>query len=1035
MVPPPPKQKAKTLVVGETEPSTNDDSGTESESLSEVSYGLTEEQEKRYRYLLGDSELFDRFVEAKRKGESPLEVLTSLRTSKSGGNGGEEDEDRRHHNRKDEREEDADLMDEANEPVTPVFTESPPYVEGGTMRPYQIQGLNWLISLYEHRINGILADEMGLGKTLQTLSLLGYLKTFRGISGPHLLVVPKSTLQNWLNESRRWIPSLDSFIFHGDKETRAQLIKERLREGSFDVCITSYEMCLSERAALRRIPWCYLVIDEAHRIKNEASKLAGIVRELRSTSRLLITGTPLQNNLHELWALLNFLLPDIFSSAEDFDAWFESHSGKAQDEMVTHLRRLLQPFLLRRLKADVEHSLLPKKELNLYVGMSEMQRTWYRRILERDIAAVNGLVKGGEGRVRLLNVVMQLRKCCNHPYLFDGAEPGPPYTTDEHLVQNCGKMQVLDGLLTRLKAAGSRVLLFSQMSRALDILEDYCVFRGYAYCRIDGQTAHEERIQAIEDFNRPGSDKFVFLLTTRAGGLGINLATADIVILYDSDWNPQVDLQAQDRAHRIGQTKQVCVFRLVAEHTIEEKIIEKALQKLRLDQLVIQQGKLTNVNRPLSQDEMLTMIRHGAEKILSGDSGASSTAGTTSAGPDIEELLRRGEERTKELQGKYQNVGYEDLQKFTIEAPSLPIMSGTDHQEDYGEGSLASAVGGGLLFLQPGKRERKGNYHVDSYFREALRIHPVRPKSSKPPMPRDHVTLHDFQFYPSKLQELLDREVLAYQREVGYKIPVGNGDDQGAGGEEEDEEEREKRLADQKAIDTAEPLTPAEQVERAALLEKGFRDWNRRDYLAFLRAVEKYGRDAHLKAEIEGKTPAQVAAYAKVFWANLMRLSDYEKIEGFLEAHDAKKRRDHALQALLTRKLAAHRKARTPPHISYGGARGKQWTEEEDIFLLTNWADIGVGREDAMLLLRERILAAPAFRFDWFIKTRTLGDLQKRCQKLIGLIEKEEAHGKGTAAATNGDQGSEKKTSSRSRSSSTTWKDASGSRRKKSKAK
>lgn len=917
--------------------------------------------------MLGDSELFDRFIEAKRKGESPLEVLTHSTTSSAH----VQKDISVHRHRKEEYDEDEELLDDLTSTPTTVFTESPAYVEGGKMRSYQVQGLNWLITLYEHHINGILADEMGLGKTLQTLSLLGYLKNLKRESGPHLLVVPKSTLQNWANECRRWVPSLVAFIFHGDKEHRVELTNSRLKKGDFDVCITSYEMCLVERAALRKINWQYLVIDEAHRIKNEASKLAGIVREFKSASRLLITGTPLQNNLHELWALLNFLLPDIFSSSDDFDAWFASHSSKAQDEMVTQLRRLLQPFLLRRLKADVEHSLLPKKEVNLYVGMSAMQKTWYRRILERDIAAVNGLGKGSEGRVRLLNIVMQLRKCCNHPYLFDGAEPGPPYTTDQHLIDNCGKLQVLDKLLTRLKANGSRVLLFSQMSRALDVLEDYCVFRNYLYCRIDGQTPHEERIEAIEEFNRPESEKFIFLLTTRAGGLGINLATADIVILYDSDWNPQVDLQAQDRAHRIGQTKQVCVFRLVTEHSIEEKIIEKALQKLRLDQLVIQQGKLTNVNRPLSQEEMLAMIRHGAQEILSG------SADKNDVGDDIEELMKRGEARTKELQCKYQNVGYEDLQKFTIEAPSNVVLH---RDEEYG--NMMTIEDGSMFFLAPGKRERKGNYAVDSYFREALRIHPQKPKVIKPPMPKDYFVAHDFQFFPPRLSELMDREVYYYQKQVGYTISVG---------EEETPEERSKRENEQKMIDTAKGLSESELEEKIALINQGFKDWSRRDYSAFLKGVEKYGKDVANKMEIEGKTREEIKRYSNVFWSNLTSLSDYEKIEAYLEAHSIKRKRDAHLQNLLDRKLSAHRRGRTPLHIPYHGGKGKQWTEEEDAFLLENYADIGVGKEDVFFLLRERILASPMFRFDWFIKTRTVADIQRRCHKLVSFLERDDA--------------------------------------------
>ncbi|CAJ0637869.1 226_t:CDS:2 [Entrophospora sp. SA101] len=374
---------------------------------------------------------------------------------------------RRH--RKTEKDEDEELLkdeaDESNEITS--FTESPSYIKNGVMRDYQIQGLNWLISLYENQLNGILADEMGLGKTLQTISFLGYLRDFRNISGPHLIVAPKSTLNNWQKEFNNWIPDYNTKI----KE-------ERLVKLDFQVCITSYEMCLIEKAALKKFEFQYIVIDEAHRIKNENSMLSQIVRIFQSKNRLLITGTPLQNNLHELWALLNFLLPDLFSSSDDFDSWFESQDGD-QDKVVQQLHKVLRPFLLRRIKSDVEKSLLPKKEVNIYVGMSTMQRKWYQRILEKDIAAVNGALGKGESKTRLLNIVMQLRKCCNHPYLFDGAEPGPPYTNDVHIIENSGKMIVLDKLLKRLKAQGSRVLLFSQMSRVLDILEDYCIFKNY----------------------------------------------------------------------------------------------------------------------------------------------------------------------------------------------------------------------------------------------------------------------------------------------------------------------------------------------------------------------------------------------------------------------------------------------------------------------------------------------------------------------------------------------------------------------------
>lgn len=791
-----------------------------------------------------------------------------------------------------------------------------------------------------------------------------------------------------------------SFIFHGDKSTRSDLIASHLKNPtSFDVCITSYEMCLSEKAALRKIQWEYIVIDEAHRIKNESSKLAVIVREFRCNRRLLITGTPLQNNLHELWALLNFLLPDIFDSVEHFENWFENHSSVDHEEMSKQLRLLLHPFLLRRLKADVEHTLKPKKEVNLYVGLTDMQRNWYKSILERDIGAVNGLVKNKEGKMRLLNIVMQLRKCCNHPYLFDGAEPGPPFTTDEHLVFNSGKMLVLDKLLARFKANGSRVLLFSQMSRMLDVFEDYCTFRNYQYCRIDGQTAHEDRIGAIEEYNKPDSEKFIFLLTTRAGGLGINLATADIVIIYDSDWNPQVDLQAQDRAHRIGQTKQVCVFRMVTENTIEEKVIEKALQKLRLDQLVIQQGKLTNVNKALSQDEMLSMIRHGAEQIFaSGNAGGSkrkdasiSAAGADEAADiDIEELLRKGEEKTKELVEKYQNVGYDDLQKFSIETAAVSTISpvGID------DAQIAQNLQNQMLFLgTTGKRERKVNYDVDSYFGETLRIHPPKPKSQKAPIPKNVPILHDFQFFPARLHELVEREIWAYQQSVNYQILIPA---------DEDEEARLERESEQALIDSAVSLNEVEEEEKKHLLKvEGFPQWSRKEYVVFLKAIEHHGKDDYksIAAEIESKSQAEVKAYSQVFWRNLSSLKDADRIQSMLERTEERLRRNAQIQSTLQRKIARHQKSRTPLRITYFGGKGREYTEEEDIFLIENLAEIGYDQgEEAFEVLRERILQSPLFRFDWLIKTRSPAELQKRCHRLITFIERE--HREAAASST-----------------------------------
>ncbi|ONM32105.1 ISWI chromatin-remodeling complex ATPase CHR11 [Zea mays] len=601
----------------------------------------------RLKYLLQQTEIFAHFAKGSQSNEK----------KPRGRYGAEESLGGRHASKMTEEEEDEEYLKEEEDALAGAGGTrlvSQPSCIKGKMRDYQLAGLNWLIRLYENGINGILADEMGLGKTLQTISLLGYLHEFRGIAGPHMVVAPKSTLGNWMKEIQRFCPILRAVKFLGNPEERNHIRDNLLQPGKFDVCVTSFEMAIKEKSALRRFSWRYIIIDEAHRIKNENSLLSKTMRIYNTNYRLLITGTPLQNNLHELWALLNFLLPEIFSSAETFDEWFQISGENDQQEVVQQLHKVLRPFLLRRLKSDVEKGLPPKKETILKVGMSQMQKQYYRALLQKDLEVINA---GGE-RKRLLNIAMQLRKCCNHPYLFQGAEPGPPYTTGEHLIENAGKMVLLDKLLPKLKERDSRVLIFSQMTRLLDILEDYLMYRGYQYCRIDGNTGGEDRDASIEAFNSPGSEKFVFLLSTRAGGLGINLATADVVVLYDSDWNPQADLQAQDRAHRIGQKKEVQVFRFCTEYTIEEKVIERAYKKLALDALVIQQGRLAE-QKTVNKDDLLQMVRFGAEMVFS-------SKDSTITDEDIDRIIAKGEETTAELDAKMKKFT-EDAIKFKMD--------------------------------------------------------------------------------------------------------------------------------------------------------------------------------------------------------------------------------------------------------------------------------------------------------------------------------------------------------------------------------
>lgn len=952
---------------------------------------------RRFRYLLGLTDLFRHFIDTnpdpKIRGimdeidrQDQEEQIKAAGNKRKGGAAG----DRR---RRTEKEEDAELLRQGKlegKKEQTLFRESPSFVQNGEMRDYQVAGLNWLISLHENGISGILADEMGLGKTLQTIAFLGYLRFICGITGPHLITVPKSTLDNWQREFTKWIPEVNVLILQGAKDDRHQLINDRLIDEKFDVCITSYEMVLREKAHLKKFAWEYIIIDEAHRIKNEESALAQIIRIFNSRNRLLITGTPLQNNLHELWALLNFLLPDVFGDSEAFDQWFSNQEAD-QDTVVQQLHKVLRPFLLRRVKSDVEKSLLPKKEINLYVGMSAMQIKWYKSILEKDIDAVNGAAGKKESKTRLLNIVMQLRKCCNHPYLFDGAEPGPPYTTDEHLVENAAKMVMLDKLLKRMQAQGSRVLIFSQMSRVLDILEDYSVMRGFQYCRIDGSTAHEDRIAAIDEYNKEGSEKFLFLLTTRAGGLGINLTSADIVVLFDSDWNPQADLQAMDRAHRIGQTKQVVVFRFITERAIEEKVLERAAQKLRLDQLVIQQGRTQQqVKQAASKDELLGMIQHGAEKIFqeSETMGALGTNGELTE-DDFEDIMRKGEERTKEMNAKYEKLGIDDLQNFSSEAGTY---------EWNGESFInARKKEIGLNWIHPSKRERKEqSYSMDKYYRNALATGGPRP-DPKPKVPRapKQVPMHDYQFFAPRLGDLQEKETAWFRKENGLKAPLAEGD------EESLEQRLEDQQLEQQMIDEAEPLTEEEITEKDFLQGEGFGDWNKRDFQQFINGSAKYGRNNYeaISYEVDSKSPQEIKQYAKVFWKRYTEIANYEKHTSAIKEGEQKAKRIIEQREMLHKKLKMYRVPLQQLKLSYtvSTTNKKVYTEEEDRFLLVMLDKYGLDSENLYENIRDEIRESPLFRFDWFFLSRTPTELSRRCATLITTVTREMEGGKENA--------------------------------------
>ncbi|KAH7324661.1 SNF2 family DNA-dependent ATPase [Stachybotrys elegans] len=669
------------------------------------------------------------------------------------------------------------------------MAKQPKCMVGGTMRDYQLEGLTWMYEICSQGMSGILADEMGLGKTVQTISLIALLREQENYLGPHLIVAPLSTLSNWMDEFDKWTPSIPVVMYHGLKEQRDEIFQTKMMRNlkggrptdKFPVVCTSYEMVLRDQSNLSRINWEFIIIDEGHRMKNADAKLFQQLRQFSSATRLLITGTPLQNNLKELWSLLHFLLPNIFTDWEAFESWFdfsdledeklteEFIADQRKHDLIKKMHLILQPLLLRRIKQDVAAYLPRKREYVLFAPMTRDQTDLYNALSNKSIdmrsyledmvvekikkaahakqsalatkkpATTRGrtlpiresprkaptdnrpnafsLMMAGRKAVKevkaespsakppkatpkrkappvskvsqskstkssrqstpsgsrrtmtrrrykdadsdeekmsddefeaklaeemapaeqssdeeeedmspedkklaetielakkqvqqkkLGNPLAQLRLVCNSPHNFYNPWAiATDLPVDETIVTSSGKMMLLDTLLPALFKKGHKVLIFSQFTTQLDILEDYCrELRGWKVCRIDGSVSQESRREQIKEFN--SNDEFkVFLLSTRAGGQGINLASADTVILFDSDFNPQQDLQAQDRCHRIGQERPVIVYRLATKDTVEESLLMSADAKRRLEKLVIKKGGFKTMGQKMDKNEDL----------------------------------------------------------------------------------------------------------------------------------------------------------------------------------------------------------------------------------------------------------------------------------------------------------------------------------------------------------------------------------------------------------------------------------------------
>lgn len=561
----------------------------------------------------------------------------------------------------------------------------PKLLSGGVMRRYQYDGYEWMKTLFENGVNGILADEMGLGKTIQCIAFISHLIEM-GVSGPFFVCGPLSTVPNWYSEFKRFTPNIPLVLYHGTAKEREELRmqidkKTRFKEGScYPVVITSYAIALIDKSKLKRTEWKLLVIDEAHRIKNFQCKLIQALKEYNAVHRLLLTGTPLQNNLSELWSLLNFILPEIFDDLKVFQSWFDisrlTQNGIAKEilareqekQIISTIHQILTPFLLRRTKSDVKLDIPNKKEVIVECPLSKLQQKYYTGVLKQTIEKLVTeeeknifTVKADDGpsskrvakpaqyfgvtedivelskpktlpksfdedgfklseiHLNTRNTSMCLRRICCHPYMI--SYPLDPtndqYLVDENIVRSSGKLMVLDVLLTALKKRGHKVLIFSQFVSMIEILQDYCYYRKHKRTLLIGTMSLEERQEEIDQFNSD-PDTFIFLISTKAGGLGINLVAADTVIVFDSDWNPQGDLQAQDRCHRIGQTKPVVVYRLLVRNTVDEKVFQYATAKRKLEKVIIQKGRFaskTNLkaNQPLITREELVELLEAAE--------------------------------------------------------------------------------------------------------------------------------------------------------------------------------------------------------------------------------------------------------------------------------------------------------------------------------------------------------------------------------------------------------------------------------------
>lgn len=532
------------------------------------------------------------------------------------------------------------------------------FKNGNELRKYQLEGIQWLVWSWINRRNTILADEMGLGKTIQTIGFINYIYNEYNIEGPFIVIAPLSTIANWKKEIEEW-SNLYAIVYHGDVVSKKIIQNYEWKENDdkegkfkFDILITTPEIAIQDVNLLsKNINWSLMVIDEAQKIKNISSKLRTTLLQYVSDSILLLTGTPIQNDITELYSLLNFVDKQTF---EDYDKFADDFGNLKDSVKINELHEILRQYILRRMKSDVETNIKPKQELLIEVELTSEQKKYYRAIYEKNIQL---LYMNDKAKIpSMMNIMMELRKCCNHPYLITDVEEkllkennikendSDFYNKSmELLISTSGKMVLLEKLLPKLQKQNHRVLIFSQMVRVLDIIQDFLNYKNYSFERLDGTINGNLRQNAIDRFTKENSNIFIFLICTKAGGLGINLTAADTVIVFDSDWNPQNDIQAIARCHRIGQTKDVKIYRFITRKTYEAEMFSRANMKLGLDKAIlhnIEEGK--NKDLLLNKKEIENLLKYGAYHIFEEEKeGISEKESQMFCDSNIDEILEK----------------------------------------------------------------------------------------------------------------------------------------------------------------------------------------------------------------------------------------------------------------------------------------------------------------------------------------------------------------------------------------------------------